>query len=74
MGHARQLDPTLRALFRRRRAELREHDKTPPKVVINEYRLPAPSFEGGTSQSFVNAVLDHMARRHARSILICRTV
>jgi len=57
-----KIDPTLRALFRAAGAEL-VLDKTPPKVVINEYVDIAKSFfPAGRESKFVNAVLDHMAR------------
>ncbi len=57
-----RIDPTLRALFRAAGAELTAQD-TPPKVVIVEYVDVARAFfEGGKEPSFVNAVLDHMAR------------
>ncbi|NNE54213.1 MAG: transcription antitermination factor NusB, partial [Sulfitobacter sp.] len=54
--------PTLRALFRAAGAEFR-HDDTPPRVVIKEYVDVAHAFfPEGREPSFVNAVLDHMAR------------
>lgn len=57
-----RIDPTLRALFRAAGAELTAGD-TPPKVVINEYVDVARAFfPEGREPSFVNAVLDHMAR------------
>jgi N utilization substance protein B len=57
-----RIDPTLRALFRAAGAELVEGD-TPPKVAINEYvDIAKAFFPGGKEASFVNAVLDHMAR------------
>lgn len=57
-----RIDPTLRALFRAAGAELVQGD-TPPKVVITEYVDVARAFfPDGKEPSFVNAVLDHMAR------------
>ena len=57
-----RIDPTLRALFRAAGAEFRDSG-TPPKVVIVEYVDVARAFfPDGKEPSFVNAVLDHMAR------------
>jgi N utilization substance protein B len=57
-----RIDPTLRALFRAAGAEMTQSD-TPPKVVIMEFVDIAKSFyPEGREPSFVNAVLDHMAR------------
>ncbi|GAA6176825.1 transcription antitermination factor NusB [Sulfitobacter pacificus] len=57
-----RIDPTLRALFRAAGAELRDTG-TPPKVVISEYvDIARAFFPEGKEPSFVNAVLDHMAR------------
>ena len=57
-----RIDPTLRALFRAAGAELRE-EETPPKVVISQFLEVARAFyPEGREASFVNAVLDHMAR------------
>ncbi|WP_371228778.1 transcription antitermination factor NusB [Roseovarius sp. 2305UL8-3] len=57
-----RIDPTLRALFRAAGAEMTQSD-TPPKVVIMEFVDIAKSFyPEGKEPSFVNAVLDHMAR------------
>ena len=57
-----RIDPTLRALFRAAGAEMRDTG-TPPKVVITEYVDVARAFfPEGKEPSFVNAVLDHMAR------------
>tara|TARA_R110002049_G_scaffold140930_9_gene302401 strand:+ start:11609 stop:12085 length:477 start_codon:yes stop_codon:yes gene_type:complete len=57
-----RIDPTLRALFRAAGAEFRDTD-TPPRVVINEYvEVARAFFPEGRESSFVNAVLDHMAR------------
>lgn len=57
-----RIDPTLRALFRAAGAEIC-HSNAPPKVVINEYVDVAKAFfVDGKQASFVNAVLDHMAR------------
>ncbi len=57
-----RIDPTLRALFRAAGAELTQSN-TPPKVVIVEYvQMAQAFFPEGRESSFVNAVLDHMAR------------
>jgi len=57
-----RIDPTLRALFRAAGAEFQDKN-TPPKVVIVEYVDVARAFfPEGKEPSFVNAVLDHMAR------------
>jgi N utilization substance protein B len=57
-----RIDPTLRALFRAAGAELAEND-TPPRVVITEFvDIAGAFFPEGREPSFVNAVLDHMAR------------
>lgn len=57
-----RIDPTLRALFRAAGAELTQND-TPPKVVITEFvDIARAFFPEGREASFVNAVLDHMAR------------
>ncbi|OIQ29852.1 MAG: transcription antitermination factor NusB [Alphaproteobacteria bacterium MedPE-SWcel] len=57
-----RIDPTLRALFRAAGAEFVECG-TPVKVVINEYvDIARAFFPEGKEPSFVNAVLDHMAR------------
>ncbi|WP_428849255.1 transcription antitermination factor NusB [Thetidibacter halocola] len=57
-----RIDPVLRALFRAAGAELVAMD-TPPKVVIVEFCDVARAFfPEGKEASFVNAVLDHMAR------------
>ena len=57
-----RIDPTLRALFRAAGAELLGK-KTPPKVVITEFvDIARAFFPEGREPSFVNAVLDHMAR------------
>ncbi len=57
-----RIDPTIRALLRAAGAELRDQG-TPPKVVITEYVDVARAFfPEGKEASFVNAVLDHMAR------------
>lgn len=58
-----RVDSILRALFRAAGAELTARTDIPPKVVIGEYVDVARAFfEGGKEPSFVNAVLDHMAR------------
>ncbi|MFP4275747.1 MAG: transcription antitermination factor NusB [Paracoccaceae bacterium] len=57
-----RIDPTLRALFRAAGAELVASD-TPPRVVITEFvEVTKAFFPEGREASFVNAVLDHMAR------------
>ena len=57
-----RIDPTLRGLFRAAGAEMTQSD-TPPKVVISEYvDIARAFFPEGKEASFVNAVLDHMAR------------
>ena len=57
-----RIDPTLRALFRAAGSEL-VASETPPKVIISEYVDVARAFfPDGKEPSFVNAVLDHMAR------------
>jgi N utilization substance protein B len=57
-----RIDPTLRALFRAAGAEMSQTE-TPPKVVITEFVDIASAFHPeGKEASFVNAVLDHMAR------------
>jgi N utilization substance protein B len=57
-----RIDPTLRALFRAAGAEFIV-DKTPVKVVITEFvDIARAFFPEGKDASFVNAVLDHMAR------------
>lgn len=57
-----RIDPTLRALFRAAGAEMIS-GKTPPRVVISEFvDIARAFFPEGKEPSFVNAVLDHMAR------------
>ena len=57
-----RIDPTLRALFRVAGAEFVATD-TPPRVAITEYVDVAKAFyPAGKEASFVNGVLDHMAR------------
>ena len=57
-----RIDPTLRSLFRAAGAELTQND-TPPKVVITEFvDIARAFFPEGKEASFVNAVLDFMAR------------
>ena len=57
-----RIDPTLRAVFRAAGAEMIEGD-TPPKVAIVEYvEVALAFFPDGKESSFVNAVLDHIAR------------
>ncbi len=57
-----RIDPVIRALFRAAGAEI-VGVGTPPKVAITEYVDVAKAFfPEGKEASFVNAVLDHMAR------------
>lgn len=57
-----RIDPTLRGLFRAAGAEMTQTE-TPPKVVIVEFvDIARAFFPDGKEASFVNAVLDHMAR------------
>jgi transcription antitermination protein NusB len=57
-----RIDPVIRALFRAAGAEI-VGVGTPPKVAITEYVDVAKAFfPDGKEASFVNAVLDHMAR------------
>lgn len=57
-----RIDPVIRALFRAAGGELLGAE-TPPKVVINEFVDVARAFfPEGKEPSFVNGVLDHMAR------------
>ena len=57
-----RIDPVLRALFRAGGAELVEGE-APPRVTISEFVDVAKAFfPEGRERSFVNAVLDHMAR------------
>lgn len=57
-----RIDPTLRGLFRAAGAEL-VCTRTPPRVVISEFvDIAGAFFPAGKEASFVNAVLDHMAR------------
>lgn len=57
-----RIDPTLRALFRAAGAEMVTGD-APPRVVISEFvEVARAFFPEGKEASFVNAVLDHMAR------------
>ncbi len=57
-----RIDPTLRALFRAAGSEI-VSTSTPPKVAITEFVDVAKAFfPGGKEPSFVNAVLDHIAR------------
>ncbi len=57
-----RIDPVLRALFRAAGAEL-VGSEVPPRVIISEFVDVAKAFfPEGREKSFVNAVLDHMAR------------
>lgn len=56
-----RIDPTLRALFRAAGGEMLGA-QTPVRVVIAEFvNLSSAFFPDSREQSFVNAVLDHMA-------------
>ena len=56
-----RIDPTLRALFRAAGAEMLG-SQTPARVIISEFvSLCGAFFPDSREQSFVNAVLDHMA-------------
>lgn len=58
-----RIDPTLRAVFRAAGHELLARSDIPPKVTIGEYLDVAKAFfPEGKEASFVNGVLDHMAR------------
>lgn len=57
-----RIDPVIRALFRAAGGEILGGG-TPPKVVITEFVDVAKAFfPDGKEPSFVNGVLDHMAR------------
>ncbi|MEM7296479.1 MAG: transcription antitermination factor NusB [Pseudomonadota bacterium] len=57
-----RIDPTLRAIFRAAGAELID-GSTPPKVVMNEFvEIAKAFFPDGKEPSFVNGVLDAIAR------------
>jgi N utilization substance protein B len=58
-----RLDSTLRALLRAASAELMACSDTPARVVIDEYVDVAHAFYAGEEPSFVNGVLDSLARR-----------
>ncbi|MFK7943809.1 MAG: transcription antitermination factor NusB [Paracoccaceae bacterium] len=59
-----RIDPTLRALFRAAGAEMSQRPDIPAKVVIGEYVDVAHAFfPEGKEPKFVNAVLDHVARK-----------
>ena len=65
-----RIDPTLRAVFRAAGTEMIEGD-TPPKVAIVEYvEVAFAFFPDGKERSFVNAVLDHMAREAKPGALV----
>jgi N utilization substance protein B len=57
-----RLDATVRAILRCATFELRFRKDVPREVVINEYLEIAKSFFSGTEASFVNGVLDSIAR------------
>ena len=59
-----KIDPTLRAIFRCGGFELLGMQSVPPRVAISEYVDVAKAFFPDSQEArFVNAVLDHMARR-----------
>lgn len=59
-----KVDPTLRAIFRAGGFELIAMPDVPFKVVINEYVDIAQAFFPNRQEPrFVNAVLDHMAKK-----------
>ena len=59
-----KIDPTLRAIFRCGAFELLGMESVPPRVAITEYVDVAKAFFPESQEArFVNAVLDHMARR-----------
>jgi len=58
-----RLDSTLRALLRAAAAELIACTQTPARVVISEYVDVAHAFFAGEEPSFVNGVLDSLARQ-----------
>jgi N utilization substance protein B len=58
----KRIDPTLRALFRASIAELLI-DKTPPKVILNEFLdITKAFFPDGKEAKLVNAVLDKILK------------
>lgn len=60
----KQIDPTLRAIFRCAGCEFVAMPSVPPRVTITEYVEVAKAFFGeGDVPRFVNGVLDAMARR-----------
>lgn len=59
----RRLDSILRALLRAAAYELKKREDVPVKVVIDEYVELAKDFFDGEEPSFVNAVLDRLARK-----------
>jgi N utilization substance protein B len=57
-----RLGGVQRAVLRAAAYELMSHPKVPARVVISEYVDLAGAFSGGEEVSFVNAVLDRLAR------------
>jgi N utilization substance protein B len=68
-GRWRRIDSILRALLRAGGYELFQRSDVPVKVVIDEYVELAKDFFDGDEPSFVNAVLDKMARNPRGELL-----
>jgi N utilization substance protein B len=64
-----RIDSILRALLRAGGYELFQRSDVPVKVVIDEYVELAKDFFDGDEPSFVNAVLDKMARNPRGELL-----
>ena len=62
-----RIDSTVRALLRCGLYELVARRDVPAKVVIDEYVAVTRDFFGGDEPSFVNGVLDTLARRKRAS-------
>ncbi|HJR55886.1 MAG TPA: transcription antitermination factor NusB [Rhizomicrobium sp.] len=62
-----RIDSTVRALLRSGLYELVARRDVPAKVVIDEYVAVTRDFFGGDEPSFVNGVLDTLARRKRAS-------
>jgi N utilization substance protein B len=58
-----RLDATVRAILRAGAFELFACEDVPPRVALNEYLDVAHAFFSGDEASFINGVLDHLARR-----------
>jgi len=61
-----RLDSILRAMLRAAAFELKARADVPVKVVIDEYVELAKAFHYGDEPSFVNAVLDRLARKERK--------